>query len=92
VEGSYGHNNLLKLITLETDQIFPLKRVKYGDKMFPAPNVPQAYLEKVYGKYMEVPISVRTHSRVKNFRYEEDAQELFDKHIKIMKEVNENFE
>ena len=91
VEGSYGPNNLLKLITLKTDQVFPLKYVKYEDKMFPAPNVPQAYLEKVYGKYMEVPKSVRTHSRVKNFRYVENAHELFEEHILRLKEVNENF-
>lgn len=92
VEGSYGPHNMSKLMTLDADKMLPTKRMKYMDKMLPVPNVPQHFLEKVYGKYMEVPRSIRTHSRVKNFRYLENPHELFEKHIKIMKEVNENFE
>ena len=92
VEGACGPRNLYKLFIVEKDTLFPLKRIKYMDKMFPCPNDHETYLRSVYGDYMQIPKSIRTHRRVNNFRYVDDAPEKFQDYINILKEVNENFE
>ena len=38
-----------------TDDIFPLKMIKFEDQEFPAPNNCDSYLKVLYGNYMEMP-------------------------------------
>ncbi|MBE6490796.1 MAG: LicD family protein [Methanobrevibacter sp.] len=92
VEGACGPRNLYKMLIVEKETVFPLKRMKYVDRMFPCPNDHDTYLRKVYGDYMKIPKSIRTHSRVGNFRYVEDAPEKFQDYIDLLKGINENFE
>ncbi|MBQ7928811.1 MAG: LicD family protein [Methanobrevibacter sp.] len=92
VEGACGPRNLYKMLIVDKNTLFPLKRMKYMDKMFPCPNDHETYLRTVYGDYMKIPKSIRTHSRVSKFRYVEDAQEKFQNYIDLLKDVNENFE
>lgn len=37
------------------EEIFPLKKIKFGEEEFWAPNKPHEVLTKVYGSYMELP-------------------------------------
>lgn len=92
VEGSFGYKkNLYELKVLETDKIFPLTKVKYGDHYFPAPKDYHYYLSNIYGNYMSVPKSIRTHLRVNNFRKEPYINEIFENHINMFKKANDQF-
>jgi len=92
VEGSFGyHRNLYEVKALDSEEMFPLKEVDFGNYKFPAPKNSDYYLRQIYGDYLKVPKSIRTHSRVNNFRNIEGINETFEKRIEIFKEVNENF-
>ena len=91
VEGSFGKNNLYKLVIFDTDEMFPIKQAQFGDSTLPVLNNPDHYLKKVYGDYLSVPKKVRTHSSVDTFRYATDAEEVFDKCYSRLKEVNDKF-
>lgn len=92
VEGSFGKNNYAKLIIVDTDKMFPLKKVKFGDIMVNVPNDPDYYLKKVFGDYLAVPKSVHRHSFINTYRYSQDVLEVFDKCNARLREVNDNFE
>ena len=49
----FPHNWKNKVYDWET--IFPLKKIEFENKMFYAPNNPNAVLESVYGDYMSIP-------------------------------------
>lgn len=93
VEGSYGYNgtNMLELMIIDNDDFFPISDVKFGNHRYPAPNKSDKYMEDVYGDYMHIPNIIRTHSRVDTFRKKSKANEIFEKFILRLKEVNENF-
>jgi lipopolysaccharide cholinephosphotransferase len=42
-------------VTFHKKDIFPLKRIKFENKYFLAPNNPEAILTKLYGDYMKLP-------------------------------------
>ena len=90
VEGACGPRNIYKMLIVDKNTLFPLKRMKFMDKMFPCPNDYDTYLKTVYGDYMKIPKSIRTHNRVTNFRYIGGAEEKFQHYIDILKEANEN--
>lgn len=92
VEGSYGKNNMSKLIILDTDEVFPLKQMKFGDITVPTPKNPEHYLNKVFKNYMALPKSVRRHSFIDTFRYSKDALDVFEMCYDRIREVNDNFE
>ena len=93
VEGSFGlPREVIKLRTFDRTKIFPLKETQFGDHIFPIPNDPDYYLRKIYGKYMDVPKSVRRHNRIGRFRYVKNADVLFEECLARMREANENFE
>ena len=91
VEGSCGPRNLYNLFIMKKEDVFPLKEVPYGEYTFYAPNNSHKYLNAIYGEYMEIPQTIRSHSRVNSLRYEEDVKKVFDEDFKILKNVNENF-
>ena len=93
VEGSCGYNgsNLYELMVLDTDKVFPLTNRKFGNYEFPCPNNSDYYLESIYGDYMKIPKSIRSHGRVNLFRKEENINDLFELFINKFKEVNSNF-
>lgn len=92
VEGSFGYKrNQSELFVIETDKIFPLKEVKYGDYMFPAPNDHDTYLKNYYGEYRKIPKNIHTHLRTDNFRKFPNANEIFEDIIDKFKEANDNF-
>lgn len=91
VEGSCGPRNLYKLFVMKKEDVFPLKTVPYGDYEFYAPNNSHAYLNSIYGEYMEIPPTIRSHNRVNRFRYDENANKIFEEDFNILRKVNENF-
>ena len=94
VEGSFGYGgtNLLEVFVMNHDDIFPLKKVKYGNHVFPIHNNPDAYLTQVYGNnYMHVPKSIRSHGRVDNFRNRKGASAKFEEFLSKLKEANDKF-
>ena len=93
VEGSCGYKgtNLYEVAILETETIFPLIDVKYGDYTFPAPNDPDYYLKQFYGNYLRIPKDIRTHGRVNNFRHIKNINKTFEKFIYIFKAANIDF-
>ena len=76
---------------IETKNLFPLKEIKFEDRMFPCPNNPQSYMKGSYGDYMSIPKILHKHKRMSMLRYNQNNEEVFEKIISIFKEVNENF-
>lgn len=91
VEGACGLHNLYDLMIFKTEDVFPLKTVPYGKYKFYAPNDSYEYLRSIYGKFMEVPPTIRTHNRVGRFRYDEQAHEIFKADFKRISNVNKKF-
>lgn len=91
VEGACGLHNLYKLMIFKSEDVFPLKNVPYGDYEFYAPNNSYEYLKNIYGNFMEVPPTIRTHNRVGRFRYDEKAPEIFKDDLKRIYNVNKKF-
>ena len=91
VEGACGYENLYKFIIFETSKIFPLKTIKFGNTIFPCPNDTHYYLDSIYGDYLSIPKSLRTHGRIEWYRYNRDNDEVFNKCINKLKEVNSKF-
>lgn len=91
VEGSIGKNNMYKFFILETDKIFPLKEVPFGDKKFPVPNDSDYYLRLIYKNYNNIPKHIHRHSRVHLFRYTSNADEVFNKCLNKLRNANDNF-
>lgn len=93
VEGTHGPINLYDLVVMETDKLFPLKRIPFGRDKFPVPNDCDDYLKAIYGNsYLKIPKNVRTHGRTNKLREIENIMELFDEAIKTFREANKNFE
>ena len=76
---------------VETKTLFPLKEIKFEDKMFPCPNNPDRYMKGSYGDYMMIPKNLHRHGRMSMLRYNQNNDEVFEKMISIFREVNENF-
>lgn len=94
VEGSFGYNgtNMSELIILNTDDFFPLTTVKFGNHIYPAPKNSDKYMTEVYGDYMHIPKSIRTHGRVNTFRKRPNANKMFEEFISRLKNANKNFD
>ena len=91
VEGACGPINLYDLFVLKKEDLFPLKQHKYSSKYFPIPNNYNLYLQYIYNDYMKVPLNIRTHGRVNNFRYDFEIDKLFKKDKNILSRVNLKF-
>ncbi len=95
VEGSFGYNgtNLYELFVLKYSDIFPLKEYKFNDYIFPIPHNSHYYLNRIYGNdYMRVPKNMRTHDRLKLLRNVPDIYNMLENRIRVLKEINKNFE
>ena len=51
IDYPHMHGNYL----FDYEDIFPLKKIPYEDRKFPAPNNYELILKKSYGNYMEIP-------------------------------------
>lgn len=72
--------------------IFPLKSIKFGNRVYPCPNNGKKYLEGIYGSdYMTIPKNVFNHGLYDALNERDDVYEVLEEHITILKNVNENF-
>ena len=91
IEGPFGKNKY-KFKLFRKDKIFPLGKVEYGGRIYPAPNDINDYLNKIYGEnYMRIPKIISYHERLNFLRNEENLEENYSYFIKRMKKVNEEF-
>jgi len=92
VENVRGKVNLYKFAALEYDNMFPLRRLKFGECELLAPNDSHDYLKHIYGKkYMQIPSKIRDHGRLNRYRKQPNIMEMLKESNEMFKKVNENF-
>lgn len=95
VEGGFGYNgtNLYELIVFNYSDIFPLNESQFGEYVFPVPRDSHFYLKSIYGNdYMSIPKNIRTHNRLNDLRNIPNINNILEKKVNILKEVNNNFQ
>ncbi len=91
IEGVWGSRRH-KCELFETAKVFPLKKVKYNGKYYPAPNDLKYFASKFYGEdYMEIPKVVYHHKRLKHLKRQNNFEKNFESYLKRLKKVNEEF-
>ena len=91
VDSACGIGYAYKMFILDTDKVFPLDEIQFGNKVFPCPKDVNYYLDSVYGDYMSIPKNIHRHKRMSIFRYNPDNDEMFENCISMLKSANENF-
>ncbi len=94
VEGAFGYNgtNLYELNVFKYSDMFPLKKSRFREYVFPVPYDSHTHLKKIYGEnYMKVPKNVRTHYRLSLLRDIPNIEVILEKYITALKNANENF-
>ena len=92
VESVHGNTNMFKFQILETENLFPLKKVEFGKYEFTIPNNSQLHLINIYGKkYMKIPKKIRDHGRLTYYRQVEGIEETFNAISESIKKVNDNY-
>ena len=92
-----SRNNLRKFSVykfdiVETDQIFPLIRLPFGNYEFLAPNDSRQYLIDIYGKnFLQIPKKIRDHNRLNKFRKAENIMEILEECIDLLKKANARY-
>lgn len=77
----------------DRSDIFPIKRLPFGDCEVPVPNETIKYVKDIYGNnYLRVPKKIRDHKRLNTFVKEENILEMLDEGITKLSRANENFE
>lgn len=92
VEGPAGPRRVIKLHVLETEKIKPFKKVQFENLMLPGPKDSDYYLNLIYKNYRNIPQSLTFHNRLKKLRKFPNIDEVFEKSIMKLREVNDNFE
>ena len=91
VEGPLGSDKY-KLMVLDKDEIMPFKRVRFEGTMLPGPKNSDYYLKNVYGNYWEIPMNLTFHPRMKRLRKYPNINEVYERNIAKLKEINDNFD
>lgn len=82
--------SIYKFVVIETDQVFPLTRIPFGNYEFLAPNDSRGYLIDIYGKkFLQIPNKIRDHDRLNKFRRRENIIEILKESIDDIKKGNE---
>ena len=77
-------------VIFTTSKVFPLKKVKFGDNEFFAPNNENHYLKKIYNDYLNLPRIISIPINADKFRNNFDSPMFFSECIDILKEVNKD--
>ena len=86
VEGDYNFFSIY-----ETEDIFPLKTLKFENKEFPCPN-DENYIKSLYGDdYMRIPKNIKIHDFHARLMNTPNCNDKLIEHINILKEINRNF-
>ena len=78
-----------KVYIFETEKIFPLNQVKFGENNFNCPNDVHYYLKRLYKDYLNLPKVISIPKNVDKFRYNENNEEIFNESLNRLKEINE---
>ena len=93
VEGTRGPVNTYDLVMMETDKLFPLKRINFGVNKYPVPVDSVDYLIAQYGKnYLKIPKVIRDHGRLDRIRGIDGIVEKLEEAVNIFKQANKSFE
>lgn len=88
VDGLYSNK---KVCILESDKIFPLKTITFGDNSFHCPNDVHYYLKVIYKDYLNLPRIISIHENVDKFRYNHDIENIFNESFLRLSKVNGDF-
>ena len=77
-----------KFVVFKYEDVFPLQKLVYNNKYYLCPNNFHKFLTVMYGDYMTIPRSIKHHQRLFNMIKNYDIEELFEIHIKKMKDIN----
>lgn len=72
----------------KTNEIFPLKPVKFCNNTYYGPNNPDYYLKKIYGNYHQMPRIIEKHRRVDDLKKNPNNYQIFENEIRKMKKIN----
>lgn len=90
-DGPCGPDEIYGLDVYEADKLFPLGEIEFAGKMYPCPRDVHHHLKKIYKDYLSVPKSLYRHDRIGYYRYNTNNEEVFEKCIKMLREVNAEF-
>ena len=90
VDGKYSKKNS-DIFLIETNKIFPLKQVKFGENQFNAPNDINKYLQLKYDDYLVIPKLISIHHHVDSLRYNSNNEEIFEECLIKLQNINSNF-
>ncbi|WP_405294384.1 phosphorylcholine transferase LicD [Methanobrevibacter sp.] len=92
VESVHGNVNIFPFEIVESDELFPLQRIPFGEYEFSAPKNPHTFLLSAYGKrYMRIPKKIRDHGRLTYYKEIENVEEIFNKASNSLKKVNDTY-
>ncbi len=92
VENVRGKVNIYPFAVMETDDVFPTHKVKFGKSSLSAPKDSHGYIKKVYGKrYMEIPSKIRDHGRLNRYVKQPHIMDMLKESNAMLKKANENF-
>ncbi|MBE6498982.1 MAG: LicD family protein [Methanobrevibacter thaueri] len=91
VEDVRGNVDMYDFCTMQSDKIFPYKKVKFGGKTYNAPNDTDYYLKKIYGKkYMKIPNNIHDHRRLNRYIKQPNIMNMLEESNNMIIEVNRN--
>ena len=78
---------------LKTEDLMPLKRLKFGPYEFSAPNNSDNYLSEIYGKnYMEIGRTIKEHGRLARYKKYPNIMEKLNQAKEELIRVNNDFD
>lgn len=78
---------------LKTKDLLPLKRIKFGNYEFSAPNSPENYISEIYGKdFMKIGKTSKDHGRLNRYKKHENIMELLGEAKEELLSANRTFE
>lgn len=88
--GRFRTGSVFKI--LKTEDLMPLKRLKFGDHEYLVPNNPDNYLKEIYGKkYMQIGKSIKTHGRLTRYKKRPESMELLKQAYDELVRANEKY-
>ena len=92
IEGIHGENDKFPLKIRQSDELFPLKEIKFGKYVFPAPNDFHSYVKNIHGKgYTKIPKRKQDYKRLVSLREIDGIEELLKMSCEDIKKVNDDY-
>ena len=89
VEDVRGKVDMYSFAVIDTDKVYPFKKVRFGDMMFNAPNDINYYLKQIYGKnFMKIPNRIHDHRRLNRYVKQPNIIAMLEESNEMIKEVN----